>query len=242
LAQEQLRESQAHLVQSSKMAAVGQLAAGLAHELNTPLAAIVLGLQAGKRSIKKEKIDSALQRIEQCEDAANKAKVIVDQLLTHSRKSGGKMEKLALETVVRTTVDFLHQQIVKEGVELAEELQTGLMVEGNAGELGQILTNLLLNARDAVLSRPDGPKKVMVRAYRAQTAAILEVEDSGPGVPVPSQPRIFEPFYTEKEVGRGTGLGLYICRELADQHRGSLTLEPKSTAGALFRLSLPVAG
>lgn len=240
LAQEQLRESQARLVQSSKMAAVGQLAAGLAHELNTPLAAIVLGLQAGKRSIKKEKLDNAVQRIEQCEEAAGKAKVIVDQLLTHSRKSGGKMEQIALGDVVKSTVDFLQQQIVKEGVELSVESASGLMVRGNAGELSQILTNLMLNARDAVLSRPDGPRRVTVRSYGAHGRAVLEVEDTGPGVPLESRDRIFEPFYTEKEVGRGTGLGLYICRELAEQHGAELTLEEKGTPGALFRLSLPI--
>lgn len=242
LAQAQLRESQARLVQSSKMAAIGQLAAGLAHELNTPLAAVVLGLQAGKRSIKKERLDNAVQRIEQCEEAAGKAKVIVDQLLTHSRKSGGTLELLALGDVVRTTADFLHHQIVKEGVELVVESAPELMVNGNPGELGQILTNLLLNARDAVLSRPDSPRQIRLHAYQARDRILLDVEDTGPGVPEESQDRIFEPFYTEKEVGRGTGLGLYICRQLAEQHGAELTLESKATSGALFRLSLPVAG
>lgn len=240
-AQEQLRESQARLVQSSKMAAVGQLAAGLAHELNTPLAAILLGLQAGKRSLKKDRPDNAVQRLQQCEEAANKAKVIVDQLLTHSRKSGGKMEVLTLNDVVAATLDFLHPQIVKEGVELTVQSEENLRVHGNSGELGQILTNLLLNARDAVLSRPDGPKRVQVRAYREKDTVILEVEDSGPGVPAGSESRIFEPFYTEKEIGRGTGLGLYICRELAEQHGGQLSLEKKPTPGALFRLALNAA-
>lgn len=239
LAREQLRESQARLVQSSKMAAVGQLAAGLAHELNTPLAAIVLGLQAGKRSIKKEKFDNAVQRIEQCEEAAGKARVIVDQLLTHSRKSGGKMETIDLSDVVRSTVDFLRPQIVKEGVELTVESTQGLMVKGNAGEIGQILTNLLLNARDAVLSGPDGSRKVWLRAYDGHGSILLEVADTGPGVPAASRERIFEPFFTEKEVGRGTGLGLYICRELAGRHGAELVLVDQPTSGALFRLSLP---
>ncbi len=235
-----LEESQAYLVQSSKMAAVGQLAAGMAHELNTPLAAILLGLQAGKRSLKKQNLEATEVRIEEAEGATRRAKVIVDQLLTYSRKSDSETQLIDLHSVVRETVDFVAPQVQVEGIDLSLDLKARRGVRVNSGEVTQILSNLLLNARDALLET--SRRTLVVRTYDSTDLVILEVQDDGHGVPIEARDRIFEPFFTRKTLGRGTGLGLFICRTLAERQHGSLSLVDDDTApsaGALFRLSLP---
>lgn len=232
-----LEESQAYLVQSSKMAAVGQLAAGMAHELNTPLAAILLGLQAGKRSLKKQNLEATEVRIEEAEGATRRAKVIVDQLLTYSRKSDSEVQVASIEDIVRETVDFLAPQIQREGVEILFAMEATHQTKVNAGEVSQILSNLLLNARDALLET--SKRTIRVHTYDKGETVVMEVQDEGNGVPMEIRDRIFEPFFTRKSVGRGTGLGLFISRTLAERQNGQLELDDSSTAGALFRLSLP---
>ena len=238
LAKQQLELTQAHLVQSSKMAAVGQLAAGVAHELNSPLAAILLAVQAGKRSLSKGRPEKALERFEKCEEATQKAKHIVNGLLSHSRKSDDQFAEFDLEEMVVETCEFLGERLSKEGTSCAIVDSKKLTVNANSDEVSQILTNLILNSHQALGEASD--KRIELSLGSEGENAVIEVIDFGPGISQENQDRIFEPFFTTKTQGDGTGLGLYISSELARKNEGSLALVSSSKSKTVFRLSLPL--
>lgn len=238
-AKHQLEMTQAHLVQSSKMAAVGQLAAGVAHELNSPLAAILLAVQAGKRSLQKGRPEKAMDRFVKCEEATVKAKHIVNGLLTHSRKSDEQSTSFDLQTVVAETCEFLRERLGREGTDCRLVGSSSATVLGNSDEVSQILTNLILNSHQAMSGLSERTIELTLR--EDPDLAIVEIRDFGPGIAPEAQSRIFEPFFTTKNQGEGTGLGLYISSELAQKNQGRLELVSSSKSKTVFRLSLPKA-
>ena len=233
--QGQIRESQAKLAQSSKMAAVGQLAAGVAHELNTPLSAVVLQLDSAllrldsRPDLVRSKIDIALQALE-------KVRNIVAKLLNYSREGQAGQKQLDLNEVVRDTLLLIAGQIEIDGVKIDSALRQPLPpVAANQTELQQVLTNLLLNARDAALQSQR--RQIEVETGTTGDHVYLQVTDFGPGIPAEIREHIFEPFFTTKPVGQGTGLGLSICQEIVQRHRGQLHLLEESDR-TVFRLLL----
>lgn len=237
-ARQNLEESQAHLVQSSKMAAVGQLAAGVAHEVNTPLGALLLALQSAERSLDKQRYEKVREKLQQCVKRTNSAKDVVAKLLFYSREGSMERRPVDLNDVVDDTLSFLSQQLEEGGVVLDWERSAVPKVEANQNELQQVLINLLLNARDAALGESASGPVIEVRLSTASDQVKLTVSDRGGGVDPTTESRIFEPFFTTKPVGRGTGLGLYISRRIVERHQGQLILE-SSSQGATFAVLLP---
>lgn len=227
-------QTQATLHQNSKMAAIGQLAAGVAHELNTPLGAIAMGLGLARQNLTKNP-DKAAERLETARKSVEQMKGIIRKLLDYSRATDGEHHLLRLEEVVQNAIQLVSHSFEMESVVLdAPDLSGETWIRGNAGELQQVFINLLVNARLAVRGRPDGRVRVSWEGRK------VVVEDNGPGIPEEDQERIFEPFFTTREVGEGVGLGLSISREIATAHGGTLRAQRSSElGGASFEFAVP---
>ncbi len=231
-AYERLRQSEAQLVQSSKLAAVGQLAAGVAHELNTPLGAIVLALDTLEHKPSEKAL--AIAR-----DAARQARSIVEKLLYYSREGRVGRQPTDLNQVVRDTLLLIGNQLKLDQVEVICRLEPLPEVEASANEMQQVITNLILNARDAAL---EGPARqiTVTTGLRPTGEVVLEVQDQGPGISPEVASRIFDPFFTTKPVSRGTGLGLSVSSQIVAAHGGRLELRNPGQPGACFAMTLPV--
>ena len=229
-------------MQSEKLAAVGQLAAGVMHEINNPLATIGACVAAIQGKLEDghatnaalgEYLDIIDREVERCSK-------IVDGLLDFSRPKGRSKAPLTVYALVDETLFLLkhHQRFKRMMVERV--LDPGLpRILGNKEQLIQALMALLLNAADAM----EQVGRLTVRAARGQRSdeLVVEVEDTGVGIPRDDQSKIFEPFYTTKQPGRGTGLGLSICYGIIEAHRGRIEVDSIPGRGATFRVYLPVA-
>jgi C4-dicarboxylate-specific signal transduction histidine kinase len=234
-----LQQSQAQLVQSSKMAAVGQLAAGVAHELNSPLAAALLQVQMGKMRLAAESYDKVGKSLDTAELSINMAQEIIDKLLGFSRASQSEATILDLAGVVRAAWELVRDQFEVQDVQVSLKLAEGLRVRAASTELQQVFVNLLLNARYACLQTADKREpRISIEATEKGDRTAVVISDSGPGVPDDIASRIFEPFFTTKPIGEGTGLGLSISFEILKAHGGSIELK-NSPNGAKFRVLLP---
>lgn len=231
----QQQDAQAGVLLASKMAAVGQLAAGVAHELNTPLGAVLLQLELAQ--ISPEKSEKALGVAQK---AIEHAQTIIGRLLYYSREGASQKARLDLNQIVLDTLTLLQSQLKIDRVDVKTQLCERALVSVNANEMQQIFTNLIINAKDACLESTSRGRTVLVRSQADAEWVLIEILDQGAGIPPEIRERIFEPFFTSKAVGKGVGLGLSVSLELAEQHGGRLTAgpapEPYSTS---FRLQLP---
>jgi PAS domain S-box-containing protein len=217
---------------SDKLVSLGQLAAGVAHEVNTPLANVMLVAESVRRKSTDPWVVGRLDTItEQVEVAAR----IVRSLLDFARREEPRMVDLDLSEVVREAVAFVRGKQSPD-VEISEEHPDGpVRALGDRGQLIQVVTNLLNNAYDAMQGRGAIAISVRRRGARAE----IDVVDHGPGLPPEVLPHIFEPFFTTKPEGEGTGLGLAVCHGIVQSHHGSITARNVPGAGAGFLVSLP---
>ena len=243
-AQHEIERQREALRQSEKLGAMGGLLAGVAHELNNPLAVVM-----GRAGLLEEKLaDPALRAdASRIREAAERCGRIVRTFLNMARSKPAQRGPVVLNDLVRAAADMLGYAWRSHGIELSLSLAEGLPpVDADADQIGQVVLNLLINAQQALAGRT-APRQVLVstgiesqRDGRAPQAW-LRVADNGPGVSSATREQIFEPFFTTKAEGMGTGLGLAVSRSLARAHGGELRLED-SPGGACFRLSLPLAG
>jgi two-component system, NtrC family, sensor kinase len=238
------RRIQGQIMQSEKLAAIGQLAAGVMHEINNPLATISACVAAieGRlgRLVEPEKT-SVAEFLEIIDKEVDRCTRIVDGLLDFSRPKGKAKGRVVLNALVDETLFLLkHHQRFKR-LSLVRELDPSLPTTlGNAEQLTQVFMALMLNAVDAM---DDRRGKLTVRTGRNSNHAdevVVEIEDNGVGIPRADQSKIFEPFYTTKPPGRGTGLGLSICYGIVEEHRGRIEVESQPGRGSIFRVFLPV--
>ena len=239
-ARRQLELSQASLVQSSKLTAIGQLAAGVAHELNSPLGAISLSVGEALNQFE-DRPELSRKLLGRAKDAVGKAKEIVNRLMAYSRKPDHKPRRLDLEQVVRETVEFLSFQLKNAGVKVVINASPGCVVEGEEQPLQQVVTNLLLNAAQAMEESSSKTRVLEVTLSPRNTDIEIQVSDTGGGISPENIDRIFDPFFTTKPVGRGTGLGLWACQQIITQHQGSIRVESVLQEGSRFLLTLPKA-
>jgi PAS domain S-box-containing protein len=221
---------------SDRLASLGQLAAGVAHEINTPLANVMLVAESLRRRASDPWTRGRAETIaSQVEVAAR----IVRGLLDFARRSEPQVARIDLKGVAGETVRFVRGK-QSAGVELEEHYPDGpLRILGDRGQLMQVLTNLLLNAYDALEGSVDG--RIVVDLRRAGDDAELEVRDNGRGIPLEALPHVFEPFFTTKPEGRGTGLGLAICHGIVQAHGGTIVARNVPGGGASLLVRLPVA-
>jgi two-component system NtrC family sensor kinase len=238
------RRIQGQIMQSEKLAAIGQLAAGVMHEINNPLATISACVAAisGRlgRLVEPEKSATA-EYLEIIDKEVDRCTRIVDGLLDFSRPKAHAKSRVVLNVLVDETLFLLkHHQRFKR-VSLVRELDPSLPATiGNAEQLTQLLMALLLNAIDAVDDRRGRLTVRTGRNHNHPDEVLLEIEDNGIGIPRAQQSKIFEPFYTTKPPGRGTGLGLSICYGIVEDHRGRIEVDSQPGRGSTFRVFLPV--
>ncbi|MBX3168486.1 MAG: hypothetical protein KF760_13800 [Candidatus Eremiobacteraeota bacterium] len=232
-----LRDSQAQLMQSSKMAAVGQLAGGVAHELNTPLGAVALAIEAAQLNLE-ARPDRAVQRLQRATKAVGQMKEIVSKLLFYSRDARTGWRETSINQVIEDTLQMVGHQLRLDNVEVIQQLGEVPAILANANELQQVLTNLILNARDAMLSPGAVGRKILLSTGSWEEGVWVKVRDQGTGIAPEVLERIFDPFFTTKDVGKGTGLGLSVTSQLIQQHGGTIKVRSHLGQGTEFEVRL----
>jgi signal transduction histidine kinase len=243
----ELRETQAQLVQSEKMRSLGQLVAGVAHELNNPIGFVHAnlqlldeyveklmqpGLDAGSRERTREAIAKLLTR---SREGTERVKQIVEDLRTFSRTDQAELQEISINDELDRTLTLIEPRL-RDGIHVLREFGRVPPVRCFAGQLNQVFMNLLMNACDAL----DGKGEVAVRTRAIDGGVRIEIEDDGPGMSAEVKGRIFEPFFTTKDVGKGTGLGLSISHGIIDRHGGSMWVESEQKRGTTFVIELPL--
>jgi signal transduction histidine kinase len=230
-ANERLARAQTELVAAERLATVGKLAAGVAHEVGNPLSGILGYLSLARMRSPTTELREYLDRIDH---EVQRIDGIVRGLLDLGRPGSGARAPVDVGRVAQTCVELVRAGPELERVRVDFALEPGLLARADAGPLSQIIINLLLNAAQAM----GGEGSVRVSTRREGEVVRLAVEDSGPGIPPEVMPRLFEPFFTTKE-GKGTGLGLAVSLHLAQGMGGRLTAENLPGGGACFSVHLP---
>ncbi|GAC1407774.1 MAG: hypothetical protein NVSMB49_27870 [Ktedonobacteraceae bacterium] len=241
--EQELREKQEQLVQAGKLATLGELTTGVAHELNNPLNNIGLFIGNGIDLIELGLSDTQpgriLQELNSAMQQVRKATEIISHLRTFGRAASVSYEPVVLSQVIRRAISLMKEQLRLRQIEVQLEFsEEHVTVVGNAIQLEQVFINLLTNARDAMA---DVPRKVITIAYAVRGNQVdLRFCDTGPGVPMGLEQRIFDPFFTTKEVGAGTGLGLSITYGIIKEHQGTIVIDNHPGEGANFLIQLPL--
>ncbi len=223
------------LLQAEKLTSIGLFAAGVAHEVNTPLAGISSYAQM---LLKKTSSDNpqyeALKKIEQ---QSFRASNIINNLLNFARVTDSELQEVNMNSLMVETLSLLDHQFKKGSIEVRLELDPSIpKTLGSAGKLQQVFMNLLLNAKDAM---PQGGQ-LDVKTQKRSSALLVEIRDSGAGIPQENIKKIYDPFFTTKEVGKGTGLGLSVSYGIIQEHSGRISVESEPGRGTIFKLRFPV--
>ena len=228
---------QRQLLQSEKMAAVGTLAGGVAHEINNPLGAILAFAQLAIREMESG-TEPPREFLDEIETSAMRCKRIVENLLEYSRPSRGEREQVAVATLVDQALFLMRPQLAAKDIQVVSDDQPTPRVSGDANQLQQVLVNLISNAYRAM----DRRGRLTIRTASEGTDRVrVTVEDDGRGIPPKHLGKIFEPFFTTRPDGRGTGLGLSISYGIVRDHGGEIRVESTEGAGTRFDVLLPAA-
>ncbi|WP_441288528.1 hybrid sensor histidine kinase/response regulator [Sorangium sp. KYC3313] len=238
------RQMETRLQLADRMASLGTLAAGVAHEINNPLAYMVANVDFARKELRAKgagaRLDALLSALDEAAEGGSRVRHIVGGLKTFSRADGGELGPVEVDPVIQLVLRMAQQQIQSKA-RLVLELRPVPAVHANEAQLGQVILNLLVNAAQAL---PEG--KVSENEIRISTApappgrVCIEVCDTGPGIAPELRSRIFDPFFTTKPIGEGTGLGLAICHGIVTSFRGEIGVESEVGKGACFRVLLPV--
>ena len=238
-AEAQIARQQEALQQSEKMAALGGLLAGFAHELNNPLSVVL-----GQATLLMEgAVDARVaSRAEKIVKAADRCSRIVKSFLALARRKEPERRPIELNGIIHAALELLGFQIRTENIDIKLELESNLpAIDGDPDQLTQVITNMILNAAQAMQDW-QGPRRLKIRSWHDEGQHVfVSVADSGPGVPPEIRSRIFEPFFTTKGNKGGTGVGLSLCLSLVTSHGGQMHLEDSPGGGATFTMELPMA-
>ena len=234
------RRLQDQLLQSEKMSAIGQLIAGVAHDLNNPLASVVgFADLLGEAEDVPERLEEPLAVIRQ---EAERASGIVRNLLSFARRQEGERQLQSIRPILESTIQLLKNQLMAQQVDLAFTAEPGLPeVEVHANQIKQVFVNIINNAAQAIRGANVSGGRITVLAKCWLDGVAVSVADNGPGMPESVAQHVFEPFFSTKSEGEGTGLGLSICQGIVKEHGGSITVDAGLGSGATFTVELPGA-
>jgi PAS domain S-box-containing protein len=241
-----LKDSEQRLIQSAKLISLGEMGAGIAHELNSPIAGVLSIAEVLLKRAGPGAPDYGL--LLKIKDAAVRSKYIILDMLTYARPSRGSYAPMYLNESLRATLCLFMSEIKTGSIEIVEDFDPALpKVYGNMGQVIEVMLNIIKNARDALSAHGgEHPGKIFIstRVMTVEGArySVAEIRDNGPGVPDGIKDKIFDPFFTTKEKGGGLniGLGLSISRSIIKEHGGFIELESASGNGAAFRVYMPV--
>src|SRR5205823_6203489 len=232
-AQAEIERQRGQLHQAEKLAAMGSLLASVAHELNNPLAIVVA--QSTLLEMKADS-DQLRDRARRIHSAAERCGRIVKSFLAMARQKSPQRQAVDLNETVRAALEMSEYGRRSAGVELALDLEDGLpLIKADPDLLSQVATNLLLNACQAVREHPQ-PRRIRVSTARQKQTLSLTVADNGPGVAPEIRSHIFEPYFTTKSSGVGTGIGLAISRNIVEAHGGRIAVKDHQEGGAVFEV------
>jgi predicted ATPase/signal transduction histidine kinase len=241
-AEEALRNAQAELARVARLTTMGELAASIAHEINQPLAAIVMNGSAGLRWLNQETpdLDEAREAFERMVSDGTRAGDVIRGLRALAQKSGPQLTTLDIDDTIHEVLALTHSELQRHGVVLRTNLAVGdRPVLGDRVQLQQVLLNLILNGIDAMKAVTDRARELAVSSGLTEPGSVLvSVEDTGPGLDPAIALRIFEPFVTTKP--DGIGMGLSICRSIIDAHGGRLWVSPRAPHGTALRFTVPI--
>jgi two-component system NtrC family sensor kinase len=235
---------QQQIVEKSKLAAIGELAAGVAHEINNPVAIMmenagwIADLLEGNDLHSPETLKEIRNSVQEITTQGRRCREITHNLLSFARKTGSAAQPVDLGPLIREIASLIRARVYQHGMTLSLDLQTTPPVLASATEIQQVLLNLLNNAMDAI-DHDHGA--IVVRLFPQGKYAVIEVEDNGQGIAPEHRQRIFEPFFTTKPVGKGTGLGLAICYGIVRNLDGDIEVESEPGRGTTFRIRIPQA-
>jgi len=243
-------ETEQQLIQASKMATLGEMATGIAHELNQPLSVIkTVSSFFIKKIDKKESLEDGIlfKMLKKIDGNVDRAAKIINHMRQFARKSDMDLEKVQVNEVLEKAFEIFSQQLKVRGIEVLWDIDSGLpRINADSGRLEQVFINLLLNARDAIEEKwgpqESGPidKRIVLKTKIDGSNVVCRICDTGKGVSQAIAEKIFEPFFTTKEVGEGTGLGLSISYGIVKDCGGSIKVVPHTPEGACFVLKFPV--
>jgi two-component system, NtrC family, sensor kinase len=235
---ETLKATQGQLVQSEKLSAVGEFVAGVAHELNNPLAA-VMGFS---ELLREADVDSQYRRqLDLIYKAAQRCQKIVQSLLSFARRHQPERKPVSANELIEAVLEIVAYPLRTGNIEVVTKLDRKLpLVMADGHQIQQVLLNIINNARQAIETSQAGGM-VCISSALSDKYVKITIQDSGPGISPENVRRIFDPFFTTKEVGKGTGLGLSLCYGIVQEHGGNITVESQVGQGAAFVIELPVA-
>ena len=236
---EELQSLQRQVIRQERLAAVGQLVSGVAHEINNPLQAI-LGF-AELLQMQGDVPDSVKTDLRLIQKESARACNIIRNLAMFARQQPGEAAPVRLADVIASVAELRQRRLESEDIELRVEDGSTQFVSAVLTELQQVLLNFVINAEQSILMSGRLPGRITIRSRDDNGRVVLEVEDTGPGLPPDNEARLFQPFFTTKPVGQGTGLGLSISYGIIDSLGGRIGYRSAPAGGAIFYFDLPVA-
>jgi two-component system NtrC family sensor kinase len=232
-----LETKQDQLVQSAKLATIGKVTAGIAHEINNPLNNIYLTAEVLLEDLPNIECAERLEMVNDILNQAERAREVVHHLLAFSRtRKTTSLEQLDLTALIRQTLVFLKNQIRINQVSVQTKMpDTPILINGNPNQLQQVFVNIILNAIQSM--GPGGLLTIKIKTVAGNKAQV-QISDNGPGIPEEVKTRIFDPFFTTKS--EGTGLGLSVSNSIIEDHNGKISLESEQGQGTSFYVDLPI--
>lgn len=230
----ELKSRQQQLVHSKKLASLGTMLAGVAHEFNNPLSNISSSAQILAEEIEDKDIPLAHEMLDQINTETSRASSIIKTLLAFARHENFFRDHYQFEPLLQEIIVLLHGQPAKD-VDIQLTIPEGLTVFADKQKIQQVFLNLLKNSMDAM----GGKGKINIRAWQYQSGVKIVIRDNGPGISMQVKEKIFDPFFTTKDTGQGAGLGLFIVHDIIAQHGGSITVDNPNGEGASFTIVLP---
>ncbi len=234
----ELEDANIQLIQSQKIASIGRMAAGVAHEINNPLSGILIYTELLKETLRDR--PEVLKDLQEIVDQTLRCKTIASELLEFSRKSAGKIASFSLDDLISKCLALLINKANFQNIVVTTQIDVNMPnLTGDMSQLQQVFTNLFINAADAM----EGKGKLHIRATfdQGRSLFVIKVADTGPGIPQECRDKIFDIFFTTKPAGKGTGLGLSVSQNILKIHGGHITFDCPPEGGTVFAVELPLS-